>query len=985
MRLLILLAAAAALLLAASPASADLHRKTASTPITFDSAATPPAAGSPYPSTIQISGRTDVVTGVAVKLNKLTHSYPDDVDLMLFGPNGARVILMSDVGGGTDVSGVDLTFDDAASAQLPDDGALTTGTYLPSNAASGTDTFPGAPGPPYGSSLADAFAGASPNGSWRLYAVDDGTGDGGQIAGGWTLILRTGHRAANYDPILVEDGSPPTPAATYPSSIQVADTFGVVAQMTVRLHGVTHGDPGDMDIMLQAPDGTAITLMSDAGGTGDANGADLMFDDAAPTSLAAQGGLPSGRYKPTDIDQGADSWPSPAPAPSGTGLDAFKDTNPNGNWRLWVVDDAAGAAGKIEGWSLNIQMRSGVRLAAGSVINSEGDGTKNLVIERPEGGDVATVHYTLPDSPYVHDVKPASGDLHFLAGQEKRTIPVTFIDDSGDEPTEYPRIKLTYAGGDVYSPADGFNSPMQLQDNDMTDARDDFNGDGRADQAIGIPGEDLPGGADAGAVQVLYGSADSGLTATDDQRFTQDVNGMPDVAEPGDRFGAALAASDFNGDGFGDLAIGAPGEDDSGLTDMGRVTILYGSSTGLKTTGALLLGQGSPNVPDDNESGDKFGAALAAGNLGKGDRGDLAVGAPGEDVGTLAGAGAVTTLYGTSGGLGTAGSTQWTQDTPNVEGQAEAKDAFGSVLAIGDFGNGAESDLAVGVPAEDTGGGVVQVLYGKTATGIAAAGDKLFSQNTAGIAQGAAKEVGDHFGATLATGETGGTGGAEDLAIGVPDEDLDGITNAGFVHLLRGDPAAGITLTDADAYAQGDGDIGTGNDAGDRFGAALSIGDFGGDGFQVKKAAGNEPVIDSFDGDSGDLAIGVPGESFDAAKGAGAVEIIYGQSAYSPGVPSNAQWHQDDTNVDDTNETGDHFGAALARGPYRGTSSHDGLSVGVPGEKVGADAGAGALATFYAAGQSGITAYGSQRWSQDADGVQDSAEPGDGFASVLAP
>ena len=988
-RLSILLAAVAALLLAASPASADLVRKSATGPITFDSTGTPPVQGSPYPSTIYLSGRTDVVTGVTVKLNKLSHSFPDDLDLMLTGPNGARVMLMSDAGGGEDVDGIDVTFDDTAPAELPDTtGPLTTGTYRPTNHDSGTDTFNGsAPVPPYGPSLTDAFAGSDPNGGWRLYAIDDSLNDGGQIAGGWTLTLRTGRRGATTEPITIQDGTPPTQAAPYSSNIDIAGALGAIDKVTVRLSGVSHGDPGDIDVLLQSPDYIRTTLLSDAGGTGDTTGADLLFDDDAPTGLSASGGLPSGRFKPTDIDQGADSWPSPAPPPSGTSsLDVFDGTSPNGTWRLWVVDDGSGAAGKIDGWSLNVTLKSGVRLEAGSVINTEADGTKTLVVERPEGGGAATVHYELPGPHYVHDVKPASGSLSFVIGQKKKNLPVTFIDDAGDEPTEYPSVRLTAVSGDVVTQEGGTNAPFQLQDDDRTDARDDFNGDGYADQAIGVPDEDLPGGADAGAVQVLYGSSDSGLTATGDQRFTQDVTGVPDVAEPGDRFGAAVAASDFDGDGFGDLAIGAPGEDDGGVADMGRVTILHGSATGLKTSGALLLGQGSPNVPDDNEPGDRFGAALAAGNLGRGDRGDLAVGAPGEDVGAINGAGAVTTLYGTASGLGTAGSTLWTQNTANVEQDAEAGDGFGSVLAIGDFGKGAESDLAVGVPAENSGGGIVQILYGTTATGIAAAGDKLFSQSTPGMVMGGAQEAGDHFGAALAAGQIGGFGEAEDLAIGVPDENLDGIADTGFVHVLRGDAGAGLTLGDVDAYSQGDGDIATGNGAGDRFGAAVAIGDFGGSEFPVKRAAagGAGVVGGDFGGYPDDLAIGVPGESFGAVKGAGAVEIVYGRDAPSPGIPSNTQLDQDDADVADTNEAGDHFGAALARGAYRGPSDEDGLSVGVPGEKVGAAGGAGALATFYA-GSYGLSDYGGQRWTQGSDGLLDAAETGDAFGEVLAP
>src|SRR6185503_13408667 len=85
-------------------------------------------------------------------------------------------------------------------------------------------------------------------------------------------------------------------------------------------------------------------------------------------------------------------------------------------------------------------------------------------------------------------------------------------------------------------------------------AKGDFNGDGFADLAIGVPEEDTGGAEDAGAVNVIYGSA-SGLTATDPnvpapQFWSQNSTGISGASEAGDRFGAALASGDFNGDGF---------------------------------------------------------------------------------------------------------------------------------------------------------------------------------------------------------------------------------------------------------------------------------------------------------------------------------------------------------------------------------------------------------------------------------------------------
>src|SRR5215204_3369045 len=55
----------------------------------------------PYPSDIQISGLTGLITGVAVNLENFSHTSPDDVDILLVAPSGRRIVLMSDAGGTT--------------------------------------------------------------------------------------------------------------------------------------------------------------------------------------------------------------------------------------------------------------------------------------------------------------------------------------------------------------------------------------------------------------------------------------------------------------------------------------------------------------------------------------------------------------------------------------------------------------------------------------------------------------------------------------------------------------------------------------------------------------------------------------------------------------------------------------------------------------------------------------------------------------------
>jgi len=141
----------------------------------------------PYPSTIDVVGVTGPVTGVTVNLYDMNHTYPDDLDILLVGPLGQTVMLMSDCGAGIDIVNVNLTFDDAAAGTLPDSAGIVSGTYQPTNY--GTETMPPpAPADPYGS-LLSSFNGLDPNGTWSLYVNDDIGGDTGNINGGWELNL----------------------------------------------------------------------------------------------------------------------------------------------------------------------------------------------------------------------------------------------------------------------------------------------------------------------------------------------------------------------------------------------------------------------------------------------------------------------------------------------------------------------------------------------------------------------------------------------------------------------------------------------------------------------------------------------------------------------------------------------------------------------------------------------------------------------------
>ncbi|MEO7510040.1 MAG: FG-GAP-like repeat-containing protein [Pyrinomonadaceae bacterium] len=313
-------------------------------------AITIPAVGqaSSYPSTINVTNQDGLVTDVQVSLTNFSHAVPDDVDLMLVAPNGNKVILMSDVGGSNAATNLNLVFADGAASSLPDSGALSSGTFKPTNFEAG-DAFP-APAPvgnPTGNRLS-ALNGSVANGNWQLYLVDDTGANAGSISGGWSLFLQS-----SVDAIGIPDVGVAQP---YSSDRRISSLAGTVTKATVTLTNFSHISPDDVDIMLVAPNGRRITLMSDVGGTTEVGALSLTFDDTAPTGLPDSGALASGTFKPTDFEPG-DAFPAPAPqgALTGTTLDAFYGSAPNGLWKLYVVDDTGGNPGSIAGsWSLNL-------------------------------------------------------------------------------------------------------------------------------------------------------------------------------------------------------------------------------------------------------------------------------------------------------------------------------------------------------------------------------------------------------------------------------------------------------------------------------------------------------------------------------------------------------------------------------------------------------------------------------------------------------
>jgi hypothetical protein len=362
-------------------------------------------------------------------------------------------------------------------------------------------------------------------------------------------------------------------------------------------------------------------------------------------------------------------------------------------------------------------------------------------------------------------------------------------------------------------------------------ATGDFNNDGYDDLAVGAPLENR-GATDDGVIYVFPGSA----TGLQGGTFRDQV-ALGGVMESNDQLGYALAAGDFNNDGYDDLAASAPNEG-----GWGAVFILRGSGAGLQAGPIKVQTQGGGS----NTAGDRFGHALAAGDHDGDGYDDLFIGAPYEDL-EQEGApdsGVVFLFKGSGTGLGTGSYFSQTQ----AGGGNEPGDHFGAALALGDFNKDGRADLVVGAPDEAPGGfprgGSIFVLPG---TAGSLTGYWRSQENSGGDPV----ELADGFGRALAAGDVDGDG-YDDLVVGAPNESPVGSVNSGAVFLYAGTPGnlrTGRRLTQQE--------LGSANEPGDGFGAALAIGDSNGDG-------------------RGDVAVGVPGEAPYSDPASGMVGVYRG-------------------------------------------------------------------------------------------------------------
>lgn len=513
-------------------------------------------------------------------------------------------------------------------------------------------------------------------------------------------------------------------------------------------------------------------------------------------------------------------------------------------------------------------------------------------------------------------------------------------------------------------------------------------------------------------------------------------DGSPDPCEAGDLLGNALAAGDFDGDGYVDLAVGAPYETVSGQNAAGAVHVFYGSPGGLRMTGDQFFTQSSSGVAGGPEADDRWGWSLTAGRFNLDAYDDLAIGGPFEDLSVdgveLVDAGAVWVLFGSASGLTGSGSRYFDQQTsPIPDDSIEAGDRFGEDLATApSFRADVHDTLLIGTPHEDglwaDEGAVFSVAQYNGGTLNAA---ERHAQGDFWSACGELGEAGDLFGAGLG-GEyrwSDPAGGLPDfdLLIGAPGETL-GALSAGRLGVeYHAHPGSECWDQDASGV-QGVAELE------DFFSAAVAAGDFDDDGdsdvaigapgetlagiyegvvhvlynngtvltgnldqmfdqddFAPGSGAESEDwfgeplAVGDFDGDgAADLAIGVPLEDLVVSganrSAAGTVNVLYGAAGTGLSTAGNQTFHQDSpAGMLGVPSAGDSFGVALAVGDFDGNGSDD-LAIGVPGENSGGNGDAGAVQVIY--GLDGdLGAFGTVQFSTNAL----TYDEGDGLTVVV--
>jgi len=216
-------------------------------------------------------------------------------------------------------------------------------------------------------------------------------------------------------------------------------------------------------------------------------------------------------------------------------------------------------------------------------------------------------------------------------------------------------------------------------------AAGDFDGDGVDDLALGVAAENIEGRRDAGAVNVIYGTRDVGLTGKGDRFFHEGLESVEGSARAREWFGSVMAVGDFDGNGLDDLVAAAPWDRISGMDAAGSFTVLPGSVDGLQAQHSTTFDLRDLS-PSSRLAYAELARALATGDVNGDGFDELAIGSPFAEPG-----GRIDLLTGTADGLSLSG--RQVLEQPQEPGFS----SLGHALQLAEFDNTPGSDLLIGM------------------------------------------------------------------------------------------------------------------------------------------------------------------------------------------------------------------------------------------------------------------------------------------------
>lgn len=428
----------------------------------------------------------------------------------------------------------------------------------------------------------------------------------------------------------------------------------------------------------------------------------------------------------------------------------------------------------------------------------------------------------------------------------------------------------------------------------------DLDADGFDDLVIGVP-ERIVDERRAGVLVVLYGSR-GGLASHGSEVWHLNRRGVPGKATKAARLGTEIQIADFDGDGFDDIAAGIPhkGDVDAGLRHVGKILVLFGSSSGVTAERSQLLGQGVDGIEGVPEHGDQFGYRLDECDFNADGHADLVASSTDPEEGPD---GSIHVIYGSKGGL------QGSDDqvlTPRAFGDWVDVQYFGLELTCADFDGSGLPDLAVWMPraypvVEPTGGYVERGYVGVMLAGperLEEEGSQLWYASHPADAGDELEEGEGRALVSIQAADVNGDG-FSDLAVGVAEPEGDPL-GAGAVVVIFGSDSGLVFSSDA-LITQGRGGIGQRPEAGDDLGSQsaniflnhdqIGTADYNGDGRD-------------------DLVLSAPGETINGTISAGLVHIVFG-STQGPTGDGDQIWHAAKEGVPGRSQSGAYFGVSV--------------------------------------------------------------------------